>query len=109
VTLSTSRRDFYTGLFLLATAVLLLAAYLHSSMTHFTRDAETYYADGTDIAGLEEGSDVEMGGYKIGTIRHIRVLNDPTLRFELELSVKREVPIPAATFRSEPTRRSRRS
>jgi virulence factor Mce-like protein len=91
------RRDFYTGLFLLVSAALLLAVYLRSSMTHFTRNVMTYYADGTDIAGLEEGSDVEMGGYKIGVIRHIRVLNDPTLRFELELAVKKDVPVPKGT------------
>ena len=91
------RRDFYTGVFLLLSAALLLAAYLRSSMTHFTRNVETYVADGTDIAGLEEGSDVEMGGYKIGTIQKIRVLNDPTLRFELALAVRREIPIPAGT------------
>ncbi len=96
-TAATSRRDFYTGLFLLVSAALLVAAYLHSSMAHFTRNVQTYYADGTDIAGLEEGSDVEMGGYKIGTIHHIRVLNDPTLRFELALSVKREIPVPKGT------------
>lgn len=95
--MTTSRRDFYTGLFLLVSVVLLVAAYLRSSMTHFTRNVETYYADGTDVAGLEEGSDVEMGGYKIGTIQHIRVLNDPRLRFELALSVKREIPIPKGT------------
>ena len=95
--MTTSRRDFYTGLFLLVSAALLLAAYLRSSMTHFTRNVTTYYADGTDIAGLEEGSDVEMGGYKVGTIRKIRVLNDPTLRFELALAVKKDVPVPRGT------------
>lgn len=91
---SPNRRDFYTGLFLLVSILLLVGAYLRSSMTHFTRNVEIYYADGTDIAGLEEGSDVEMGGYKIGVIRRIRVLNDPTLRFELELAVKKDVPVP---------------
>jgi phospholipid/cholesterol/gamma-HCH transport system substrate-binding protein len=91
---SPNRRDFYTGLFLLVSILLLVGAYLRSSMTHFTRNVKTYYADGTDIAGLEEGSDVEMGGYKIGVIRHIRVLNDPTLRFELELAVRKDVPVP---------------
>jgi ABC-type transporter Mla subunit MlaD len=92
-----NRRDFWTGLFLLLSLLILVGAYLRSSMTHYTRNVATYYADGTDIAGLEEGSDVEMGGYKIGVIRRIRVFNDPRLRFELELSVRKDVPIPVGT------------
>lgn len=92
-----NRRDYYTGLFLLISGALLLAAYLHSSLTHFSRNTDTYYADGTDISGLEEGSDVEMGGYKFGTIKRVRVRHDPTVRFELELSLKREIPIPKGT------------
>jgi len=91
------RRDFWTGLFLLLSILILVGAYLRSSMTHFTRNVETYYADGVDIAGLEEGSDVEMGGYKIGVIRRIRAFNDPRLRFELELAVRKDVPIPNGT------------
>ena len=87
------RRDFYTGLFLLLAGGLLLAAYLYSSLTHFSRNVNTYYADGPDIAGLEEGSDVEMGGYKAGTIKSIRVRHDPTLSFELEISLKKEIPV----------------
>jgi phospholipid/cholesterol/gamma-HCH transport system substrate-binding protein len=63
-------------------------------MTHFTRDVSVYYADGTDIAGLEEGSDVEMGGYKVGTIRKVRVLSEPSLHFELALAVRKEIPVP---------------
>lgn len=89
-----SRRDFWTGVFLLIAILVLVGAYLRSSMTHFTRNVTTYFADGTDIAGLEEGSDVEMGGYKVGVIRRIRVITSPTLRFELELSVKKDVPVP---------------
>lgn len=91
------RRDFYTGLFLLLAGGLLLSAYLYSSLTHFSRNIDTYYADGRDIAGLEEGSDVEMGGYRMGTIKRIRVLHDPALRFELEISLKKEIPIPKGT------------
>ena len=92
-----NRRDFTTGLFLLLAGALLLSAYLYSTLTHFSRDASTYYADGRDIGGLEEGSSVEMGGYRMGTIRHIHVLFDPALHFELELSLKKGVPIPKGT------------
>ncbi len=87
------RRDFYTGLFLLLAGALLLAGYLYSSLTHFSRNIDIYYADGTDIAGLEEGSDVEMGGYKLGIVKRIHVRHDPALKFELELAVKKEIPI----------------
>ena len=92
------RRDFITGLFLLAAGGLLLAAYLYSSLTHFSRKASTYYADGADIGGVEEGTDVAMGGYRMGTIRTIKVLFDPALHFELELSLKRDIPIPKGTI-----------
>jgi phospholipid/cholesterol/gamma-HCH transport system substrate-binding protein len=92
------RRDFMTGLFLLLAGGLLLTAYLYSTLTHFARKASTYYADGPDIGGLEEGSDVEMGGYRMGTIRSIKVLFDPALHFELELSLKKDIPIPKGTL-----------
>ena len=91
---TSGRRDFWTGLFVLLSVLILVGAYLRSSMTHFTRNVATYYADGTDIAGLEEGSDVEMGGYKVGVIRKIRVITSPALRFELELAVRKDVPVP---------------
>jgi ABC-type transporter Mla subunit MlaD len=91
---TSGRRDFWTGLFLILSFLILVGAYLRSSMTHFTRNVATYYADGTDVAGLEEGSDVEMGGYKVGVIRKIRVITSPALRFELELAVRRDVPVP---------------
>lgn len=87
------RRDFYTGLFLLLAGGLLLTAYLYSSLTHFSRNTETYYADATEVAGLEEGTDVEMGGYRLGTIKRIKVQHDPALKFELELALRRDVPI----------------
>ena len=87
------RRDFYTGLFLLLAGGLLLTAYLYSSLTHFSRNTHTYYADATEVAGLEEGTDVEMGGYKLGAIKRIKVRHDPGLKFELELALRKDVPI----------------
>lgn len=93
-----NRRDFYTGLFLLVAGGLLLSAYLYSSLTHYSRKASTFYADGPDIGGVEEGTAVFMGGYQIGTIRAVKVLLDPALRFELELSLKKDVPIPKGTL-----------
>jgi virulence factor Mce-like protein len=87
------RRDFFTGLFLLLAGGLLLTAYLYSSLTQFSRNTNTYFADATEVAGLEEGTDVEMGGYRLGTIKRIKVRHDPELKFELELALKRDVPI----------------
>lgn len=87
------RRDFYTGLFLLLAGALLLTAYLYSSLTRFSRNADTYYADATDVAGLQEGSDVEMAGYRLGTIKRIHLRHDPALKFELELALARDIPI----------------
>jgi phospholipid/cholesterol/gamma-HCH transport system substrate-binding protein len=92
------RRDFATGLFLLAAGGLLLAAYLYSSLTHYARKASTYYADGPDIGGLEEGSEIEMGGYRMGAVRNVKVMFDPDLHFELELSLKKDIPIPKGTI-----------
>lgn len=91
------RRDFYTGLFLLLAGGLLLAAYLYSSLSRFSRNTEIYYADAMDVGGLQEGSDVEMGGYRLGTIKRIHLRHDPRLKFELELALPREIPIPQGT------------
>ena len=49
------RRDFYTGLFLLLAGGLLVAAYLYISLSRFSRNTEIYYADSTDVGGLQEG------------------------------------------------------
>jgi phospholipid/cholesterol/gamma-HCH transport system substrate-binding protein len=87
------RRDFYTGLFLLLAGGLLLAGYLYSSLFRFTRNTEIYYADAVDVGGLQEGSDVEMGGYRLGGIQRIQLRHDPRLKFVLELALRRDVPI----------------
>lgn len=91
------RRDFYTGLFLLLAGGLLVAAYLYISLSRFSRNTEIYYADSTDVGGLQEGSDVEMEGYRLGTIKRIHLRHDPRLRFELELALPTEIPIPQGT------------
>ena len=87
------RRDFYTGLFLLLAGGLLLGAYLYSSLSRSSRNTQTYYADAVDVGGLQEGSDVEMGGYRLGAIQRIDLRHDPRLKFVLELALRKDIPI----------------
>ena len=87
------RRDFYTGLFLLLAGGLLVGAYLYSSLSRSSRNAQTYYADAVDVGGLQEGSDVEMGGYRLGAIQRIQLRHEPRLTFVLELALRKDIPI----------------
>ncbi|MDQ2980624.1 MAG: MlaD family protein, partial [Acidobacteriota bacterium] len=79
--------------FLLLAGGLLLAGYLYTSLFRFSRNAETYYADAADVGGLQEGSDVEMGGYRLGAVQRIQLRHDPRLTFVLELALRRDIPL----------------
>lgn len=92
-----ARRDFLTGLFLIAAGALLLGAYLYSSLAHFTRNARLYIVEAPEISGISEGTEVAMGGYKLGTVRKVTVITRPRLSFELEIAIRRDVPIPRGT------------
>lgn len=92
-----SRRDFWAGLFVLAAAALLLGGYLFSSLRHFTRNTTTYIVEAREISGVSEGTEAVMGGYPLGRVRKVAVITGPPLRFELEVALRKEVPIPSGT------------
>ena len=92
-----SRRDFWAGLFVLAAGTLLLGAYLFSSLRHFTRNTTHYIVEAREISGVSEGTEVVMGGYSLGRVRKVTIITGPPLRFELEVALRKEVPIPAGT------------
>lgn len=92
-----NRRDFWAGLFVLAAGALLLGAYLFSSLRHFTRNTTKYIVEAREISGISEGTEAVMGGYSLGRVRKVTIITGPPLRFELEVALRREVPIPNGT------------
>ena len=92
-----NRRDFWAGLFVLVAGALLLGAYLFSSLRHFTRHTTKYIVEAREISGVSEGTEAVMGGYPLGRVRKVTVIPGPPLRFELEVALRRDVPIPSGT------------
>ncbi len=92
-----ARRDFWSGLFVIAAAALLLAVYLHSSLVHFTRNTRNFTVEADDLSGVAEGTEVVMGGYRLGAVDSVKVITEPSLHFELEIAVRRDVPVPKGT------------
>ena len=92
-----SRRDLGVGLFVLATVAGAVAVAIWARNLHFGGSNPAYYVDLSSVAGLEVGAPVLMGGFQVGEIREIKVETIPALRFELELRISRDVPIPEGT------------
>jgi len=88
------KRDFWTGIFVLLGLASLVSGYTTLFVGEVTQNLDIYYLDATDVTGITEGVPVMMRGYSIGTVGAIKVFTEPDLHFEVELSVRPEIPIP---------------
>lgn len=83
------------GIFLVATALLLLFVFVVVAGLTFWEPKHTYYVVSDDsVAGLEVGSPVTMRGVDIGTVDEISLDREDYETVRVHLEVDADVPIP---------------
>ncbi len=92
-----SQRDVWTGMFTVGGACVALAVWAALALSERRGETTTYVLEASELAGVTVGTTVEMRGYDLGRVDAVRVIVEPTLRFELDLGLRPEVPIPVGT------------
>ena len=69
-----------------------------------TQEYSIYRLDAANVSGIEVGTPILMAGYGVGKVTNIEVLYKPSLRFEVTMSLKPEVPIPLGVIPQMGTR-----
>ncbi len=87
-------KEFWAGIFVLVGMGAGLGVYTTLVVDTTTAVYKTYTLDASNVSGIEVGTPIEMAGYGVGKVSAIEVLYEPSLRFEVEMSVKPEIPIP---------------
>lgn len=85
---------FTVGLFVLAMLALLLVVLYR--LTGHAVDTTDYYVKYDNITGVDVGTAVTFGGFKVGQVKAIGwVREDGRTRFKLELGIRRDWKLPA--------------
>ncbi len=87
-------KEFWAGIFVLVGMGAGVGVYTTLVVDTTTTTYKTYTLDASNVSGIEVGTPIEMAGYGVGKVSNIDVLYEPSLRFEVEMSVKPEIPIP---------------
>ena len=87
-------KEFWAGIFVLTGMGVGLGVYTTLVVGTTTTEYSVYTLDAANVAGIEVGTPILMAGYSVGKVTNIEVLYQPSLRFEVQMSLKPEVPIP---------------
>ena len=87
-------KEFWAGIFVLIGTGLGLGVYTTLVVGTTTTEYSVYTLDAANVSGIEVGTPILMAGYGVGKVTNIEVLYEPSLRFEVQMSLKPEVPIP---------------
>jgi ABC-type transporter Mla subunit MlaD len=97
-------KEFWAGIAVIVSACLLMFVYINSVVTTGAVDYRVFILDTKDVTGIDVGTPVLMAGYNIGQVQDIVVHVEPSLSFEITLSVKPEIQIPIDSTASTGTR-----
>ena len=87
-------KEFWAGIFVLIGLGVGVGVYTTIVVDTASTEYHTYTLDASNVSGIEVGTPIMMAGYNVGKVTAIDVLYEPSLRFEVEMSLKPEVPIP---------------
>jgi ABC-type transporter Mla subunit MlaD len=90
-------RDFWAGMFVLLGLLSLAVVYTKLFVEEVTQDVHIYHLDAQNVSGIVEGVPVMMQGFAIGTVSGIEVETKPTLKFDVLLAIRPEIPIPSGS------------
>ena len=97
-------KEFWAGVFVLIGMGVGLGVYTTLIVDTTTQEYSIYRLDAANVSGIEVGTPILMAGYGVGKVMNIEVLYKPSLRFEVTMSLKPEVPIPLGVIPQMGTR-----
>jgi ABC-type transporter Mla subunit MlaD len=87
-------KEFWAGIFVLIGLGSVGFVYVSVFVDKVVTEQKVYHLDANDVTGIAVGSPVMMRGYNVGRVTDITAEIDPRLRFEVELALLPNIPIP---------------
>ena len=87
-------KEFWAGVFVLTGVLGGVGLYATLVVDTAVTTFNEYTLDADNVSGIEVGTPVVMAGYNLGKVSEINVHYEPTLAFDVRLSLKQEVKIP---------------
>lgn len=87
-------KEFWAGTFVLTGILGGIGLYATLVVDTAVTTFSEFRLDAKDVTGIEVGTPVVMAGYNLGKVKEINVIYEPTLAFDVRLSLKPEVKIP---------------
>jgi phospholipid/cholesterol/gamma-HCH transport system substrate-binding protein len=87
-------KEFLAGVFVLIGLGSVGFVYVSVFVGQVVTEQKVYHLDANDVTGIAIGSPVMMRGYNVGRVTNISVEMEPRLRFEVELGLLPDIPIP---------------
>lgn len=87
-------KEFLAGVFVLMGLGSVGFVYVSVFVGQVVTEQKVYHLDANDVTGIAIGSPVMMRGYNVGRVTNISVEMEPRLRFEVELGLLPDIPIP---------------
>ena len=87
-------KEFWAGIFVLTGILGGVGLYATLVVDTAVSTTSEFRLDAKDVTGIEVGTPVVMAGYNLGKVKKIDVIYEPSLTFDVTLSLKSEVKIP---------------
>jgi ABC-type transporter Mla subunit MlaD len=88
-------KEFWAGMFVLTGILGGIGLYATLVVDTAVSTFSEFRLDAKDVTGIEVGTPVVMAGYNLGKVKEITVIYEPSLTFDVTLSLKPEVKIPS--------------
>lgn len=87
-------KEFWAGMFVLTGILGGIGLYATLVVDTAVATFSEFRLDAKNVTGIEVGTPVVMAGYNLGKVKEITVIYEPSLAFDVRLSLKPEVKIP---------------
>ena len=93
--MKTLSKELRIGILVVMSIVVLVWGISYLKGSNLFDNSRTFYAIYGNIGGLQEGSGVNVNGYKVGVVKKIRLLTDKNYSLLVEISIEKDIDIPS--------------
>lgn len=93
--MKTLSKELRIGILVVMSIVVLVWGISYLKGSNLFDNSRTFYAIYGNIGGLQEGSGVNVNGYKVGVVKRIRLLTDKNYSLLVEISIEKDIDIPS--------------
>jgi len=93
--MKTLSKELRIGILVVMSIVVLVWGINYLKGSNLFDNNRTFYAIYGNIGGLQEGSGVNVNGYKVGVVKKIRLLTDKNYSLLVEISIEKDIDIPS--------------